>query len=144
MAGSTTGFNVPGSLNGQGATPYVIQTIHQNGINQETYVVNNPDFYNPNATTVPEQGGSSSRLTFYNIDPHFHAALNMQGGVGVDRQVGKVTLNATYLYTRGIHQYPTDNVTAPSSIPRRTPLRERCRMFTTISSSRVAFTASSR
>jgi hypothetical protein len=110
-------FNVPGSLNGQGATPYVIQTIHQNGINQQTYVVNNPDFYNPNATTVPEQGGSSSRPTFYNIDPHFHAALNMQGGVGVDRQVGKATFNATYLFTRGIHQYLSNNVTAPEFDP---------------------------
>ena len=110
-------FNVPGSLNGQGATPYVIQTIHQNGINQQTYVVNNPDFYNPNATTVPEEGGSSSRPTFYNIDPHFHAALNMQGGVGVDRQVGKATFNATYLFTRGIHQYLSNNVTAPEFDP---------------------------
>ena len=37
----------------------------------------------------------------------------MQGGVGVDRQVGKATFNATYLFTRGIHQYLSNNVTAP-------------------------------
>ncbi len=110
-------FNVPGSLNGQGATPYVIQTIHQNGINQQSYVVNNPDFYNPNAPTLPEQGESTSRPTFYSIDSHFHAALNMQGGVGVDRQVGKATFNVTYLFTRGIHQYLTNNVTAPEFDP---------------------------
>ena len=110
-------FNVPGSLNSPGATPYVIQTIHQNGINQESFVVNNPDFYNPNVPVVPEQGETSSRPTFYSIDPHFHAALNMQGGVGVDRQIGKATLNVTYLYTRGIHQYLTNNVTAPAFDP---------------------------
>jgi hypothetical protein len=110
-------FNVPGSLNSPGATPYVIQTIHQNGINQQSFVVNNPDFYNPNAPTLPDQGESTSRPTFYNIDPHFHAALNMQGGVGVDRQVGKATFNATYLFTRGIHQYLTNNVTAPEFDP---------------------------
>ncbi len=108
-------FNVPGSLNSPGATPYVIQTIHQNGINQQSYVVNNPDFYNPNGPVLPRQvGASTSTPTFYNIDPHFHAALNMQGGVGVDRQVGKATFNATYLFTRGIHQYLTNNVTAPT------------------------------
>jgi len=110
-------FNVPGSLNSPGATPYVIQTIHQNGVNQQSYVVNNPDFYNPNAPVLPEQGSSTATPTFYNIDPHFHAALNMQGGVGVDRQVGKATFNATYLFTRGIHQYLTNNVTAPTFNP---------------------------
>jgi Carboxypeptidase regulatory-like domain len=110
-------FNVPGSLNGQGATPYVIQTIHQNGINQETYVVNNPDFYNPNTPKPPAQGASTSTPTSYSIDSHFHAALNMQGGVGVDRQIGKATFNVTYLFTQGIHQYLTNNVTAPEFDP---------------------------
>jgi hypothetical protein len=110
-------FNVPGSLNSQGATPYVVQTIHQNGINQQSFVVNNPSFYNPTAPTEPVQGESTSTPNFYSIDPHFHAALNMQGGVGVDRQVGKATFNVTYLFTRGIHQYLTNNVTAPDFDP---------------------------
>jgi len=111
-------FTVPNSLNTPGGTPYIIQTIHQNGINQQSYVVSNPDFYNPSAPTSPEQGGAAtSQSTFYNIDPHFHAALNMQGGAGVDRQIGKATFNATYLYTRGVHQYLTNNVTAPDFDP---------------------------
>ena len=38
----------------------------------------------------------------------------MQGGIGVDHQFGKhVTSNITYLYTQGVHQYLTNNVTAP-------------------------------
>lgn len=110
-------FNVPGSLNSPGATPYVVQTIHQNGINQQSFVVNNPDFFNPDTPVVPGSGSETTRPSFYNIDSHFHAALNMQGGVGVDRQVGKATFNATYLFTRGIHQYLTDNVTAPEFDP---------------------------
>jgi len=110
-------FTVPSSLNSPGATPYVIQAVHQNGINQQSYVVNNPDFYNPDGPTAPEEGSSSSRPTLYSIDPHFHAALNMQGGVGVDRQVGKATFNATYLFTKGIHQYLTNNINAPAFDP---------------------------
>ncbi|HEX4577900.1 MAG TPA: carboxypeptidase regulatory-like domain-containing protein [Edaphobacter sp.] len=110
-------FNVPGSLNSAGATPYVIQTIHQNGINQQSFVVNNPDFFNPAAPMAPAQGESTSRPIFYNIDRHFHAALNMQGGVGVDRQIGKATFNVTYLFTRGIHQFLSNNVTAPEFDP---------------------------
>src|ERR1700723_2758610 len=84
-------FTVPTSFASFTGTPYLMQAIHQNGINQQSYVVNNPDFYNPNAPASPSSraGASASIPSFYNIDPHFHAALSMQGGVGVDQQVGK-------------------------------------------------------
>lgn len=88
------GFN-----GGSAAPPYILQAIHDNGINQHSYVVSN-------STTIP---------SYSSIDPHFHAALDMQGGVGVDRQVSKaITANVTYLYTQGVHQYFTNNVTAPA------------------------------
>jgi hypothetical protein len=42
----------------------------------------------------------------------------MQGGVGVDRQLGKMgKFNVTYLYTKGVHQYLSNNVTAPDFDP---------------------------
>lgn len=110
-------FTVPNSFSSATGTPYVIQTIHQNGVNLQSYVVNNPPFYNPDAPTPPVASNTSNSPvpTIYTIDPHFHAALNMQGGVGVDRQLGKlVTINVTYLFTRGIHQYLSNVVTAPT------------------------------
>jgi hypothetical protein len=113
-------FTVPNSFSSSTGTPYIMQTIHQNGINQQSYVINDPDFYDPSATapasTVTE--AASSIPSFYNVDHHFHAALSMQGGVGVDRQIGKkLMFNATYLFTRGVHQYLTNNVTAPEFDP---------------------------
>ena len=113
-------FTVPTSFFSSTGAPYLMQAIHQNGINQESYVINNPDFYDPNAaaspTTVAE--AAASIPSFYNIDPHFHAALSMQGGVGVDQQIGKkLMFNATWLFTRGVHQYLTNNVTAPEFDP---------------------------
>jgi hypothetical protein len=113
-------FTVPRSLNWAGGTPYVMQTIHQNGFNQRSYVINNPGFYNPTAPISPESLGSASAAlpTVYTIDPHFHAALDMQGGIGVDRQLGKLgTINVTYLVTHGAHQYLSNNVTAPNFNP---------------------------
>lgn len=94
-------FIGPTAFNGSSSTPYILQTIHDNGINQQSTVVNS------NGTTpIP---------SYSTIDPHFHAALDMQGGIGVDRQVSKgVTANVTYLYTQGVHQYFTNNVTAPA------------------------------
>ncbi len=110
-------FTVPNFFGSAAGTPYVVQTIHNNLINQQSYVVDNPDFYDPNAPATPSEvisGGTS--VPYYNtIDPHFHAALDMQGGIGVDRQIVKgITGNITYLYTQGVHQYLTDNITAPA------------------------------
>nr|WP_246301551.1 carboxypeptidase regulatory-like domain-containing protein [Granulicella arctica] len=110
-------FTVPNSFSSATGTPYIIQTIHQNGVNQQGYIVNSPDFYTPAApvssTTLSAAG--SSTPTISTIDPHFHAALSMQGGLGVDRQIGKRnTVNVTYLYTRGVHQYRSNTVTAPT------------------------------
>jgi hypothetical protein len=52
--------------------------------------------------------------SYHTIDSHFHAALDMQAGFGVDRQISRsITGNVTYLYTRGVHQYLSNNVTAP-------------------------------
>jgi Carboxypeptidase regulatory-like domain len=110
-------FTVPESFASATGTPYIIQAIHQNGINQQSYIVNNPTFYNPSTPVPPGtlSTASSSTPTIYTVDPHFHAALSMQGGIGVDRQIGKkTTVNVTYLFTRGVHQYLTDNVTAPA------------------------------
>jgi Carboxypeptidase regulatory-like domain len=115
-----TRFTVPSSFSSAAGTPYIIQAIHDNLINQKSYVVNQPSFYNPDApepASVLESAGTSVP-SYHTIDSHFHAALDMQGGIGVDRQITKqLTGNITYLYTQGIHQYMTDNVTAPGFDP---------------------------
>jgi hypothetical protein len=113
-------FTVPNSFASSTGTPYLVQAIHQNGINQQSYVINNPDFFDPNAAASPSTvaGAAASIPSFYDIDHHFHAALSMQGGVGIDKQISKkVMFNATYLFTRGVHQYLTNNVTAPEFDP---------------------------
>ncbi len=110
-------FLAPTAFNAGSGAPYIMQVIHDNGINEQSYVVTNPSFYDPNnAEPATELAGLSSAIPSYRtIDPHFHAALDMQGGVGVDRQIAKdITANLTYLYTQGVHQYLTNNVTAPA------------------------------
>jgi hypothetical protein len=103
-------FSVPNSFGSNAGTPYVIQAIHQNGINQKVSTVTDPTFpVNQTAAAT-----SSTAQTLYTIDPHFHAATDMQAAVGIDRQVAKrITANVTYLYGRGVHQYLTNNLGAP-------------------------------
>ena len=115
-------FNV---ANGFGANvPYVIQTIHLSADrkHENALVVNNPSFYYPNqpgydpsnATT----GSGLSAPTYYSIAPNMHAANDMEAAIGVDRQLSKtMTGNVTYVYSQGIHQYFTDNLSAAAQFP---------------------------
>src|SRR3984885_12316343 len=103
-------FTVPNSFGSNAGTPYVIQAIHQNGINQTVSTITNPTFpVDPTAVAT-----ANTAQTLYTIDPHFHAATDLQLAVGLDRQVAKrITANVTYLYGRGVHQYLTNNIGAP-------------------------------
>lgn len=110
-------FTVPTGFNSLGGAPYIIQTIHDNRINQQSYVVSNPGFYNPNAAATKNQitAISSAIPSYHTLDPKFRASLNMQAGVGVDRQFSRAfTANATYLFTQGVHQFLSNNITAPA------------------------------
>jgi hypothetical protein len=103
-------FTVPNSFSSNAGTPYVIQAIHQNGINQKVFTVTNPTF----PVSPIEVADANTAQTLYTVDPHFHAALDMQAAVGIDRQLAKrITANVTYLYGRGVHQYLTNNIGAP-------------------------------
>jgi hypothetical protein len=118
-------FTVPNFFGSAAGAPYVAQAIHNNLINQTSYVIDNPCsvittncFNSSDPITQPAKTVETAPTTtpsYTTIDPHFHAALDMQGGIGVDRQITKkFTANVTYLFTQGVHQYLTDDVTAPA------------------------------
>ena len=59
---------------------------------------------------------SSVAPTIYEVSPNLKASLNMQAAVGIEHQFGKaVTTSVTYINSRGIHQYLSDNVNALSA-----------------------------
>ena len=93
---------------------YVLDAIHQNGINQTSYVIKNPAFTLANVPSAATLAGlSTSAPTLYSVDPHMRAQTNMEAAVGVDHTFGKVlTLSATYINSRGVHQYLSDNINA--------------------------------
>ncbi len=102
-------WGVANSFGGGGSTPFVIYTIHHNvpapgEQSNQQIVIQSFD---------PSDANSNPAPTYYQIDSHFRAAVDMQGAIGVDRQITKnATANVTYLYSQGIHQYLTNNVSA--------------------------------
>jgi hypothetical protein len=103
-------FGVANTFGGGGSTPFVIYTIHHNvpapgqQSNQQIVIQSFNNSSTANKNTAP---------IYYQIDPHFHASIDMQAAVGVDRQISKTaTMNVTYLYSQGVHQYYTNNINA--------------------------------
>lgn len=82
--------------------------------NQQEFTITDPSFFNPNqATPIDSSSAISTAPTYDSIDPHFHAANDMEAAIGIDRQITKrITSNVTYLYTQGVHQYLTNNIGA--------------------------------
>lgn len=110
--------------NGSLGTPYIVETIHHNlpanpstPSNQQIYIVTNPPYTETspgNALPPPSLAAANPASTYFTIAPNFHAALDMQGAIGVDRQIAKhITGNVTYLFSRGVHQYLSNNISAP-------------------------------
>ncbi len=115
-------FTVPNGFGGQ--VPYVIQTIHENSVNEQQFIQSAtagapiPFYQNKTNPITSGTGTGVEAPTHYSIAPRFHAALDMEAAVGVDRQITKrMTGNVTYIYSQGIHQYFTDNVSAAAQFP---------------------------
>jgi hypothetical protein len=95
------------------SSTYVLDAIRQNGINQQQYVVKNPTFYENAPPVATLSALNTSAPTIYAVGPNMRASLNMQAAVGVEHQWGKVvTTSLTYVNSRGVHQYLSDNVNA--------------------------------
>jgi hypothetical protein len=95
------------------SSAYVLDAARQNGVNQQEYVVKNPSFYQnaPSASALEQL--SLVAPTIYQVSPNLKASLNMQTAIGVEHQFGKIaTTSVTYVNSRGVHQYLSDNVNA--------------------------------
>jgi hypothetical protein len=89
----------------------VLRAEQLNGLNQQQYIVTNPNFYPliPAVSSLP-----SASPTIYQISPSLQAPSIMQGAASLERQLTKSsTLAVTYLNSRGEHQLFLRNSNAP-------------------------------
>ncbi len=109
-------FTVPNFFSTDSGTPYVMNAIHHNGVSEPEFSGScAPCNYFPGAVSTPAQVSANLVPAVQTVDPHFRAALDMQTGAGLDQQITRAIMaNVTYLYTRGVHQYLENNVSAPA------------------------------
>ena len=95
---------------GQGLT---LQTLRQNGITQQNFLITSPDFY-PDAPPVSQLVASLRPQAIRTIDSTIQAPQMYQSAVTLEKQLPKnITVSGTYTNTRGVHQLRSRNINAP-------------------------------
>src|SRR5262249_14624276 len=92
---------------------YIEQSLLLNGIEQQSFVVINPDFF-PNLPTPAELAAAQASPTIYQIAPDWKTPYIIQSGITLEKQVTRnANIAFTYLNSRGVHALMTRNINAP-------------------------------
>ena len=84
-----------------------------NGIVQQEYIVNNPDFF-PVVPPVASLAGFASTRTIQEVSSTLRAPYIMQSALSVERQVVRnTTVSVTYTNSRGLHMLRSQNINSP-------------------------------
>jgi hypothetical protein len=91
----------------------VLNEIRYNGVNQQQFIVRNPDFF-PIVPSLAQLNAQARPTAIDTIDPRLHVPYLMQGAVGFERQLPFAsTISVTYANSRGRHVLLTRNINAP-------------------------------
>lgn len=94
----------------------VLEAARQNGVLEQTLVVNDPQFYPAVCSSDPGacSGATALSPTIFRISPTLHAPYIMMASIGGDKPLGKIgTMSVNYQLSRGDHLYLTRNINAP-------------------------------
>lgn len=93
----------------------VMQQQRLNGVVEQQFVVQNPQFYLNNIPSLAQlQSMATSNTTVYQANPNLRTPYTIQTGVTLERQISKsANIAFTYLNSRGNHQFFTENINAP-------------------------------
>ncbi len=92
-----------------------LYTEQYNGINQLSYLVRSPDFFNP--TTTPDLStlmATANPAVRFITGSDLRAPYLLQTAIGIERQIARrTTLSVNWTDTRGVHQFVTSDINAP-------------------------------
>ncbi len=94
----------------------VLEAKRENGVTEQTQVVNAPDFYPSVCSSDPGacSGATTLAPTIFSVSPTLRAPYEIVSGVSVDKPLGKIaSISLNYLHWRGDHLFLTRNINAP-------------------------------
>ncbi len=90
-----------------------LSALRFNGITQQSYLIQNPDFF-PEIPALATLQGSAQPQQLQYIYSNIQAPRNYQASLSIERQVNRyVKLSAQYISTRGVHLLVRRNINTP-------------------------------
>lgn len=90
-----------------------LQAIRLNGVNQQQFIVSNPNFF-PAIPTVEELQAFSIPVSVFRLNSDIQAPYTLQSVISVERQLPRnVTIATSYINVRTLHGLRTRPVNAP-------------------------------
>jgi hypothetical protein len=92
---------------------YTLTAQRLNGITQQEFVVENPNFY-PNVPSVASLTASLLPQATYHVDPRLRAPYIVQEVIGLERQLPKnITAAVNFVNSQGVHELLSRDINAP-------------------------------
>jgi len=90
-----------------------LQAIRFNGVNQQQYIVSNPDFF-PAVPTIETLDAEQLPETIRRVAADLRAPYTMQTAIGIERQLPfNTTIATTFTNSRAVHLLRSRNINAP-------------------------------
>ncbi|HZU26567.1 MAG TPA: carboxypeptidase regulatory-like domain-containing protein [Bryobacteraceae bacterium] len=94
-----------------------LNAVRFNGFNEQTFQLENPDFFATTLAGLPPLStlsGFQTSTARYQIARNLRAPYVIQSAIGIERQLPfSSTLSVNYTNTRGVHQFLTRDINAP-------------------------------
>ena len=91
----------------------LLTALRYNGVTQQQYVIDNPDFF-PLVPAISSLTGSAAPSSIEQVSSRMRAPYLMQSAVGFERQLPfHSTVAITYANSHGLHQLRSEDINAP-------------------------------
>jgi hypothetical protein len=105
--------NTCGAVNGSPVSACVLNALRYNGTTQESYLIQNPDFF-PNIPTTSALAAARQPETVQLLSSNLRAPQTYQANIGLERQINSYArISVNYIGTRGVHLINTRDINAP-------------------------------
>ncbi len=92
---------------------FTLRANRFNGVNQQQFIVRNPDFFSVIPSVQTLAGLAQNAQTMVQVSPTLQSPYTIQGAVSVERQLPyKIVLTTTFLTSRTIHALRSRNINA--------------------------------
>jgi len=92
---------------------FTLRANRFNGVNQQQFIVRNPNFFNVIPPVQDIAGLAQNAQTIVQVSPTLQSPYTIQGAVSVERQLPyKIVLTTTFLTARTIHALRSRNINA--------------------------------